>query len=351
MPLTKPPGTILENLDTVNGTGTGGIQIPSGTLAQRPASPPLGLTRFNTTFNVIEFYNGNNWITIGLLDGSSQATAAPSAAAINALNPGGFTNGIYWINLPTVGPTQVYCNMEYVDPVHGRGWMLAGKVDGGSTYFNIVSSNWSNVTTTGNATTINDSANMKSNVWNYFPHSVLSMSYQNGNPSSTNWFTFTHNLNITMNAVFSWDNVNNGFISFTEYAANVTSAATPLNYSTKVGYGNIGGAPYGAVGLNVFMTPGTGGARRNASFAADNVAGSGTRIGYLGDNTAGGPVWPGQNGGPDDFALGIGIQSCYDARSCNVFDSTSPATHSRWDAQGWTAINNFRPVNPHIWVR
>jgi hypothetical protein len=307
---------------------------------------------FNSQFGVYEFFNGTSWISIGLADGSSSSTAAASAAAIDALNPGGFPNGVYWIELPIVGATQVYCNMQYNDPVHGRGWMLAGKVDGGSTYFNIVSSNWSNVTTTGNATTINDSANMKSNVWNFFPHRVLAMSYQNGTPSSTNWFTFTHNLNITMNAVFSWDNVTNGFISFNEYAINVSAGGNPSDYLTKIGYGSsLGGASHGAVGLNAFMTPGSGGARRNASFAADNVAGSGTRIGYLGDFSSGGPVWPGQNGGPDDFALGIGIQSCYDARSCNVFDSTSPATHSRWDSQGWTTINNFRPVNPHLWVR
>lgn len=284
-------------------------------------------------------------------DGSSSARAATSATAINALSSGNFSNGVYWINLPTVGATQVYCNMEWNDPTHGRGWMLAGKVEGGSTYFNIISSNWSSVTTTGTATTINDSANMKSNVWNYFAHNVVSMSYQNGNPSSTNWFNFTHNQNITLNAIFSWDNVNNGYIPFNEYNTHVVSGATPSAYTTALGYGNIGGSPYGAVGLNVFMTTGSSGERRNANQMTDGNNGSGARMGFLGDNSVGGPVWPGQNGGPDDFALGIGIQSCYDARGCNVIDATSPATHSRWDVQGWTSNNNFRPVNPHIWVK
>ena len=323
----------------------------SWTTATRPTGIPSGTLGFNSTTNSYEFWNGFLWIQIGLNDGSSANTAATSAAAIDALSPGNFANGVYWINLPTAGPTQVYCNMQYNDPVHGRGWMLAGKVNGGSTYFNVLSSNWSNVTTTGAPLTINDSVDMKNNVWNYFPHRVLAMSYQNGNPSATNWFTFTHNLNITMNSVFSWDNVTNGFITFNEYSANNVAGTTPLDYTTKTGYGNLGLAPHGAVGLNAFMTPGSGGARRNANQFSNGSAGSGVRIGFLGDFSAGGPVWPGQNGGPDDFALGIGIQSCYDAGGCNVFDTGSPATHSRWDNQGWTTLNNFRPVNPHLWVR
>lgn len=43
--------------------GTGAIQIPSGTTAQRPISPIVGDIRFNTTANVYEAWNGTNWIS------------------------------------------------------------------------------------------------------------------------------------------------------------------------------------------------------------------------------------------------------------------------------------------------
>jgi hypothetical protein len=37
------------------------LLITTGTTAQRPASPVLGQTYFNTTLNVLEFYNGTDW--------------------------------------------------------------------------------------------------------------------------------------------------------------------------------------------------------------------------------------------------------------------------------------------------
>jgi hypothetical protein len=35
--------------------------MPDGTSAQRPASPVAGAMRYNTTENVMEYYNGTNW--------------------------------------------------------------------------------------------------------------------------------------------------------------------------------------------------------------------------------------------------------------------------------------------------
>lgn len=40
---------------------TDAIGIPSGTTAQRPANPPVGSLRFNTTTGVTEVFNGNCW--------------------------------------------------------------------------------------------------------------------------------------------------------------------------------------------------------------------------------------------------------------------------------------------------
>lgn len=52
-------------LDVANGgSGTGAVSIPSGTTAQRPVSPTIGLVRYNTTIASLEVYNGSNWQTI-----------------------------------------------------------------------------------------------------------------------------------------------------------------------------------------------------------------------------------------------------------------------------------------------
>lgn len=40
---------------------TGGMFLPVGTTAQRPASPATGMMRYNTTTNLVETYNGTSW--------------------------------------------------------------------------------------------------------------------------------------------------------------------------------------------------------------------------------------------------------------------------------------------------
>ena len=51
-------GTVgAAQLDTANSNGTGALQLPSGTTAQRPASPVNGQTRYNSTLGYPEWYN------------------------------------------------------------------------------------------------------------------------------------------------------------------------------------------------------------------------------------------------------------------------------------------------------
>ena len=42
-------------------SSTGGLYLPVGTTAQRPASPATGQMRFNTTTGSVETYNGTSW--------------------------------------------------------------------------------------------------------------------------------------------------------------------------------------------------------------------------------------------------------------------------------------------------
>lgn len=54
----------------------------------------------------------------GFKDGSSFAAAAKNASDIREL--GITTNGVYWIDVPGYGPTQMYCDMQ----IDGGGWMM-----------------------------------------------------------------------------------------------------------------------------------------------------------------------------------------------------------------------------------
>jgi len=58
---------VSVNVQAANGvlsyadSATGGLYLPSGTTAQRPASPATGQMRFNTTTGLFEVYNGTSW--------------------------------------------------------------------------------------------------------------------------------------------------------------------------------------------------------------------------------------------------------------------------------------------------
>jgi hypothetical protein len=132
---------------------TGYLGLPSGTTAQRPASPAIGYLRYNTTTSYIEGYFSGGWYNVasGLADGSTADRAAASAQAIkNATST--TTSGYYWI---LIGGTarQVYCDMS-----GATAWMLAMRASGASdtTTFGWSSAYWTNTTSlneTGNPLT------------------------------------------------------------------------------------------------------------------------------------------------------------------------------------------------------
>jgi hypothetical protein len=100
------------------------------------------------------------------LDGSTPQRAAASAAAIKTLT-GTNVDGVYWIDLLTVGPTQVYCIMD--SAVSGGGWMLALKAAATGTTFSYASTHWTTATTTLNPTdTTRSAGDAKFNTFNYF---------------------------------------------------------------------------------------------------------------------------------------------------------------------------------------
>lgn len=65
------------------------------------------------------------------LDGSTSIRANTSAVAIKSLT-GTNTDGVYYINLPSVGSTAIYCIMN--SNADGGGWMMAMKATRGTTF-------------------------------------------------------------------------------------------------------------------------------------------------------------------------------------------------------------------------
>jgi hypothetical protein len=163
----------MANLQSIVISDPGSLQLPAGTTAQRPASPQIGMTRFNTSLNHPEIYssNGNRWrnLITGNLSadaGTTSDSAASSADEILLANPAA-TDGIYWINLPTVGPTQIFCAMNRNFGQEG-GYMLAMKATRGTT-FSYGSNFWTTTNTLNASTELNrNDADAKFHVFNYY---------------------------------------------------------------------------------------------------------------------------------------------------------------------------------------
>lgn len=104
--------------------GDGYILLPSGTTAERPASPQTGHFRYNSTLKATEYWNGIAWISDTVPDGTSSVTAAPSATYI--LNNGYSTGSKnYWIKGASSSPFETYCDMTTA----GGGWIGVMNVD------------------------------------------------------------------------------------------------------------------------------------------------------------------------------------------------------------------------------
>lgn len=83
--------------------GQQAITLPSGATGSRPASPTVGDTRYNTTTNAAEVWNGSQWGSLGgaqqgifYLNDKSVATDFTIGGTQNAMTAGPITiaNGV-----------------------------------------------------------------------------------------------------------------------------------------------------------------------------------------------------------------------------------------------------------------
>jgi hypothetical protein len=89
----------------------------------------------------------------------------PALNAVELVNAGFTTDGVYYINLPTVGPTEIYC---ILNPAYdGGGWMMAMKATTGTT-FNYSANYWTTINTLNPTDNTRNNADAKFNSMNYF---------------------------------------------------------------------------------------------------------------------------------------------------------------------------------------
>lgn len=91
---------------TINDTGF--LTVASGTTAQRSGSPVAGMTRYNTSINSVEVYNGSYWYTNNLIIPVNQVGLVSYLdAGIKASYPG---SGTTWFDLSGLGNSGTLVN-------------------------------------------------------------------------------------------------------------------------------------------------------------------------------------------------------------------------------------------------
>jgi hypothetical protein len=141
-------------------------------------------------------YEDTGYVICGPTLGKISSNPANSASEIKTNK-----NGVYWINLPTVGATQIYCIMD--EKYDGGGWMLMMKATRGTT-FNYDSTYWTAVNTLNSTDLTRSDADAKYNVMNYFSSKdmmaifpdISNISANSGSISGlTNWSWLENDFN------------------------------------------------------------------------------------------------------------------------------------------------------------
>ena len=97
--------TSLTTSGNILMTGTGAIDVASGTTAQRPGSPSAGMFRFNSTTSEFEGYDGSAWGEIGGSTGTSGTADLLDIASSSGTGGGSatFNGSAYRFKLVTKG--------------------------------------------------------------------------------------------------------------------------------------------------------------------------------------------------------------------------------------------------------
>ena len=223
------------------------------------------------------------------MDGSSAAKAAPNAKYIQTAFANN-TDGAYWINLPYVGPTKIYCILN--SAIDGGAWMMMMKATRATT-FNYSSAYWTAINTLNPTYWDRGDADAKFDVMNYY-HAKdmmalwpdIASNYGSGTGGSVNLLSSYNN--------WCWlqNNFNNGIrITPVDFFAS----ATKLFFKDASSFSGKG-APFSS--------------QTDVRFYGYNYASSsgGVNVRWgFGWNENGGGVYPYGNEASNDVSGGIGM--------------------------------------------
>lgn len=115
----------MATLKNTTISDTGYFQLPSGTTAQRPASPATGMMRWNTTLGQAEMYNGTSWLLISSTAGTP-GNPAINAAQIRSENPGAL-DGDYWYKPTAYTGSAIQCYTNFTNASSGKGYVQVAR--------------------------------------------------------------------------------------------------------------------------------------------------------------------------------------------------------------------------------
>jgi hypothetical protein len=318
----------------INSTGdvtissTTALKLPSGTTAQRPASPINGMLRYNTSLGSLEGYANGAWNSIGRPLGSQQNPAS-SPAAILIDNPAA-PDGFYYYS----SGANVYGAFTRFNWFQSRNWICIlkvlnrGDLPSGSAL-------WTNNTLQNeNDTNITSGSWAKYGGWNFFEFTRVALDMNGTFPA-----IMIYNTSRTMfNAM-----QNNAGAGFGGLGANSTAPSyTSTRYDSAAFY--FSGGPFGVqtgnepqvqlYGINSFANTSTNGNPDNAGLSSTGRAGA--RIGTPLDE--GGHSFGNSTNSGADSGFGFGYCAGNQAR-------TGSAGYAEWSS---SAVVNTLPGR--IWV-
>jgi hypothetical protein len=309
-------------------TGTTALRLPSGTTAQRPASPINGMLRYNTSLGSLEGYANGAWNSIGRPLGSQQNPAS-SPAAILIDNPAA-PDGFYYYS----SGANVYGAFTRFNWFQSRNWICIlkvlnrGDLPSGSAL-------WTNNTLQNeNDTNITGGSWSKYGGWNFFEFTRVALDMNGTFPAIMIYNTARTMFNAMQN---------NAGAAFGGLGANSTAPSyTSTRYDSSAFY--FSGGPFGVqtgnepqvqlYGINSFANTSSNGNPDNAGLSSTGRAGA--RIGTPLDE--GGHSFGNSTNSGADSGFGFGYCAGNQAR-------TGSAGYAEWSS---SAVVNTLPGR--IWV-
>ena len=240
----------MASLKNTTVSGTDAITLPIGTTAQRPASPVVGMMRYNTSQTMLETYNGTSWaysppiITNGL------------ALYLDAAEPASYSGtGSTWTDLSGNGNNCTLTNSPTYSSSNG-GYLTFNGTNQYGTITNVSSLNFATAQTLIMAMRPKSTVSRQNpwnqayagyGTWTYEPAQIINNYFGNGGAdntpyvgyssqsvpvntwsiASTSRSTTTHNWYV--NGVLGATNVN-PYGTLTTTSANITIAAGYASY-------------------------------------------------------------------------------------------------------------------------